>query len=376
MMDSVPPGPRFELSPMIRHLLAAAVLVMAGESLAAAADQRVGGIPGDRELAREPSWSPPAIETIRRRAAEWAAGQSAAAGDPEATVRVAAIWDRFGRPDGGGDVIDAAMQTVAAVDPRAAAVNAADEPPGPAAAAWLDSFSAADFGRQAVRLWLGRELVRTDRFDEALPLLADLDVAASIDPATLLFLRGCCQHWLLEREAAIESLERLLEREREIPARYAGLARLLRADIEAVESDSLDHIARRMRDVRRRLDLGHAGPEIRKVQQGVIDSLDTLIAKLEQQQQDQGQAGSAGGGGAEGQGGAAGQPMEDSQLAGGKGKGEVQKRDLGDGEGWGDLPPHEREAALQQIGREYPPYYREAIEQYFKRLATGAEDAP
>ena len=35
----------------------------------------------------------------------------------------------------------------------------------------------------------------------------------------------------------------------------------------------------------------------------------------------------------------------------------------------GDQP-----AALQQIGREFPPHYREAIEQYFKRLANGAED--
>ena len=40
------------------------------------------------------------------------------------------------------------------------------------------------------------------------------------------------------------------------------------------------------------------------------------------------------------------------------------------------LRRHKREAALQQIGREYPPYYREAIEQYFKRLATGQENAP
>ena len=65
--------------------------------------------------------------------------------------------------------------------------------------------------------------------------------------------------------------------------------------------------------------------------------------------------------------------MDDSRIAGGKGPGEVQSRDLGDGEGWGDLPPHQREEALQQIGREFPPHYREAIEQYFKRLASGGE---
>ena len=34
---------------------------------------------------------------------------------------------------------------------------------------------------------------------------------------------------------------------------------------------------------------------------------------------------------------------------------------------------HEREQALQQIGREFPAHYREAIEQYFKRLAAGEQ---
>jgi hypothetical protein len=66
--------------------------------------------------------------------------------------------------------------------------------------------------------------------------------------------------------------------------------------------------------------------------------------------------------------------MEDSRSAGGRGPGEVRSRELGAGDAWGDLPPHDRERALQQIGREFPPHYREAIEQYFKRLAAGAED--
>lgn len=68
--------------------------------------------------------------------------------------------------------------------------------------------------------------------------------------------------------------------------------------------------------------------------------------------------------------------MEDSMPAGGKGPGEVTKRDVGDGEGWGNLPPHQREEALQQIGREFPTHYREAIEQYFKRLAAGEQSQP
>ena len=65
--------------------------------------------------------------------------------------------------------------------------------------------------------------------------------------------------------------------------------------------------------------------------------------------------------------------MDDSRLADGKGPGDVTPRDIGDSGGWGNLPPHQREEALQQIGREYPAHYREAIEQYFKRLATGEQ---
>ena len=43
--------------------------------------------------------------------------------------------------------------------------------------------------------------------------------------------------------------------------------------------------------------------------------------------------------------------------------------------GWGDLPPHEREQALQQIGRDFPAHYRDLIEQYFRELATETDPA-
>jgi hypothetical protein len=194
----------------------------------------------------------------------------------------------------------------------------------------------------------------------------------AVDPAALLFHRAACQHWLLEADVAVESLDRLLERSSEIPVRYERVARLLRADIASLEDESLDHIARRMRDITRRLDLGRAGPKTLAVQDGVIDSLDKMIKQIEQQQQQQSQSSSGAGGGGGGRSGN-GTPMEESRIAGGKGAGEVTKRDIGDSDGWGKLPPHKREEALQQIGREFPAHYREAIEQYFKRLASGEE---
>lgn len=326
--------------------------------------------PRDPELARDPSWRLPTKAEVRERSLRWAGSAGA---DAKAMDQVRDIWERRGDA---ADVVDAAMDTVAAIDPRVAAFRNAAKVPGGMAQppVWIGSEEIAALPRSVVALWLGREFIRDGRFDEALPLLADLDVASSVDPAALLFHRGCCQHWLLDREAALESFDQLLEREDEIPVRFAKLARLLRADIASVEPDSLDHIARRIRDVRRRLDLGHAGPLTRQVQEGVISSLDKLIEKAEQQQQQAG-GGGGGGGGGSGQGGQL-QPMDDSRIAGGRGPGEVRKKDLGTSDGWGNLPPHEREAALQQIDREYPPHYREAIEQYFKRLATGEDRAP
>jgi hypothetical protein len=67
-------------------------------------------------------------------------------------------------------------------------------------------------------------------------------------------------------------------------------------------------------------------------------------------------------------------PAPDSRILGGKGEGKVDSKPLGNQSGWGDLPPKERQEALQQIGKEYPAHYRDLIEQYFRKLAT--EDEP
>ena len=333
--------------------------IVGGAAWAGPAAAEVARADAARELERPPTWSIPSAADVQRRLTAWI---DASAVPPAARAAAMAAWAHAERPD----LLDRVVSACAAVEPRCAAL--VQDPD--ADRAWLAASDIHPFVHDAVRLWLGRECVRRDRFDEGLALLADLDLATAVDPAALLFHRAACQHWLLEADAAVESLDRLLERAGEIPVRYERVARLLRADIASLEEESLDHIARRMRDVTRRLDQGRAGLRTRTVQDGVIESLDKLIAKLEEQQQ-QCQAGGGGGGGA-GRGGQ-GKPMDDSRLADGKGPGEVTRRDLGGTDGWGNLPPHQRDEALQQIGREFPAHYREAIEQYFKRLAAGAD---
>jgi hypothetical protein len=354
----------------VRVGLAALVLVVAATHVAAIPLAHAG--PAGDDFARELSWAPPAVATVRAEALDWLADR--VADDPAGAVLVErgrAVWAAR-EPAAGFDLLDAVLETLALGEPRLAEVwemvggPATDEP-------WLDDPAIAGFERDAVRLWLGRQLVRHERFDDALPLLVGLDVADVVDPAALLFHRAACLHWLLQTDEAIDTLDQLLERADDIPVRYERLARLLRADMAALEDDSLDHVARRMRDVTRRLGLGRPGGDTRRVQEGVIASLDKMIKDLEdQQQQQQQQQGGGGGGGAGGQGGAAA-PLDESRLAGGRGPGEVKNRSFDQDGSWGDLPPKDREESLQQIGREFPPHYREAIEQYFKRLATGGE---
>jgi hypothetical protein len=62
--------------------------------------------------------------------------------------------------------------------------------------------------------------------------------------------------------------------------------------------------------------------------------------------------------------------MQQPRLAPANGAGDVDHRHVGDKSGWGDLPPKQREQALQEIGKDFPAHYRDVIEQYFRRLAS------
>ena len=225
--------------------------------------------------------------------------------------------------------------------------------------------------RMTLRTWLGRELVRARLFDEALPVIAEVDPSESLDPAATLFYRGACYHALLMKKEALADLRRLLENEDDSPVRFTRTARMMVADIKPLKEDTLDEISRLMTDVTRRLDLGRSDEQTKDQEQKIIDKLTKLIDDLEkqQQQQQQQQQQKSSGKPSDGSGGQ-GSPMEDSQIAGGGGNGDVDKKNIDDRDGWGNLPPAERQQALQQISRDLPTHYREAIEAYFRKLAT------
>ncbi len=214
-----------------------------------------------------------------------------------------------------------------------------------------------------LRLYYGIWLARGSLFDESMEQLSGLEPGQVVDPASLLFYQGVVCHQLLLKDAGLKAIGELLEEPEQGPRRYAAVAMLMQEDLRQLKEESLDHIARRMDDIRRRLGLGRGDQKVRGVEDGVIKSLDKLIKQLEDQEKQ-------GGGGA----GAAGtvrstRPAPDSKIIGGKGPGEVAKKDIGNRDGWGNLPPKQRDEAMQQIGREFPSHYRDVIEQYFRKLA-------
>ncbi|TWU60792.1 hypothetical protein Poly51_10730 [Rubripirellula tenax] len=224
--------------------------------------------------------------------------------------------------------------------------------------------------RMTLRTWLGRELVRARMYDEALPVIAEVDATESIDPAAALYYRGACYHALMMKTESLADLRRLLELQDDVPVRFTRTAQLMVADIKGLEEDSLDEISRLMTDVTRRLDLGRASETVEKQEQKIIDKLTKLIEKIEKQQQQQQQQMQQQSGGSPSGGQDQGNPMQDSNIAGGGGNGDVDRKGIDPKDGWGNLPPAERNQALQQISRDLPTHYREAIEAYFRKLAT------
>ncbi|MCA9151671.1 MAG: hypothetical protein KDA92_20345, partial [Planctomycetales bacterium] len=173
----------------------------------------------------------------------------------------------------------------------------------------------------------------------------------------------------LEKAACLSAISKLLENRTELPRRYVVLAELMQSDLEPFKPDSLDEVSRLMESVKVRLGHGRAGARVRKEEDDVIAKLDKLIKDLE----DQAAAAAAAAGAASSGGSAPSSPMQDSMPAGGTGPGNVDPKKLGTNIDWGNLPPQEREAALQELGKDLPSHYRDVIEEYFRKLASDKE---
>jgi len=217
-----------------------------------------------------------------------------------------------------------------------------------------------------LRVYFARYLTHRQLYEEALETLSGASLAETVDPAGMLFYRATCQKALGLRDEGLDTLKLLLTRTEGGPPRYQSIGALMQTDLEGLEEKSLDDIANKMSDVKRRLLLARAGEKTQKVEKEIVDLLEEMIkkkedqAKQQQQQQQQGKAG---------QGNKSSNPLKDSQVKGSTAPGEVDKKKFKTGPSWGNMDEKERAKAKNAISRDFPPYYRQTIEEYFRKLA-------
>ncbi|MEC7501085.1 MAG: hypothetical protein VX970_05090 [Planctomycetota bacterium] len=217
------------------------------------------------------------------------------------------------------------------------------------------------FVKDALKLWIAQGWIQQGRHAEALSLLEGIEPENILDPASYAFARATIHHQRAEKESALELLEWLQEHSESIPERYAVLGNLMLEDLRQLKAGSLDDISRRMKQIHKQLGMGRTGDHVLKTEDEVLRMLDKLIEEESQKQANQSQAIAPSG--------APTRPADASRLMGGKGPGQVTKKKIGKTAGWGDLPPKEREQAMQELSREFPAHYREVIEAYFRELA-------
>jgi hypothetical protein len=317
------------------------------------------------DLAQDSSWQPVKAEAVRTKLEEYLHSADIS---PEVQTEVRDRWRAAGEQPS-SDVLERLAQSLAKADEHVAELvtfcsKTSERGSKLPEFSWLADSETPELISQNMRLYLARWLVQQGYYDEAVAWTDGLTTEKVVAPETLLFYRAVALHQLVEADKADTAIGQLLEGQEKLPTRYQKLADLMRHDMEGLKDDSLDHISRRMEDVRRRLAQGRPGERAQSVEKGVIDSLDKMIKKAEDQAQQQSKMAAASAKTPPST------PMQDSMPAELKAPGKVEPHDIGRGTGWGNLNDKDREKAMQEIGREFPSHYREVIEEYFRRLAA------
>jgi hypothetical protein len=133
------------------------------------------------------------------------------------------------------------------------------------------------------------------------------------------------------------------------------------------DSGELDDIGRRMRNIGNRLASSKAGRETRELQKKVLDDLDKLIKKAEDEKnkkntnEPDGQEKRKSDGDGDGQ----SQPKADSDIASDAGKGEIDSKKIREiAQVWGKLPEKEQVKATIELTRNLPAKYRDVVRDY------------
>lgn len=371
---------------MKRVLLFTCAFMLCVVSYAQAQDKRTGGFGALDALT---------AQGAKGRLADWL--KEVGKGDAATSAKLDAIWK-----DNSRSILDRVADSLALGDPLAAKLlNEARDPAAPAPVVLPEVFKdqkRSAFFRANLALVYSRALTNRRVYEEALDTLKQFSADQTADPAAYLFHRAICEHAMQRKAEATKSIVRLLDEGSAIsPERYKIVATLMLLDMHTWKDKDLGDIARKMENIERRLDIARGGPETQRQQRDVLNRLDEIIKKLENQNKSKKKSGDGSGDGQPMPGDGSGQecpdggdspgsgsgppkgtpqpssPASDSGIAPGQSNGVVDeakfKKLVAD---WGRLPPAEQRRALQEITNGMSPRHREAIINYFQNLTNPA----
>jgi hypothetical protein len=362
-----PSGVKTLMSDRRPRVVLAAVVVAAMAGLVRAEPAAAGEVHriGDITAKTIGPMAPPSEDSVRTRMLAWLAERGTI--DKTRLEEIGKLWAQSDQPPSSEALFDLVIQSFALADETTRtfvdACRLFNAPLLPPEAKLLEQADAGPYYFANMSLFYGRYLAHRQMFEEALEVLDKAPLAEVVDPASLLFFKAVCQHHLLLKTEGLATIEQLLKNIEGVPVRYSTVAALMQYDLESLRDQSLDEVARKMTDVERRLELGRTGQKVQKKEDEIIVTLDELIKKIEEQS-------GGGGGGAGGQSNRPNSPANDSVIKGSTAPGKVDPKKFKNSAEWGDLPPKARAKAKDQIAREFPAHYRDAIDEYTRKAAN------
>ena len=313
-------------------------------------------------------FAPPRSAEVRSKVVAWLADQHAT---DEQREQINDIWSNLEESVAPERMLDLVVRSFSIVDPGTRqlvqdCVAIYPHALAPVATSVLKPIH-QPFFLANISLYYGRNLVERRLFDEAWDVLKSIDAVQVVDPASLFFFQAVSAQGMLELKPALEAIDQLLKNTERVPVRYSATAVLMQADLQSLQEKSLGEIARLMADSERRLDLGRAGEKVQGVQERIVANLDEIIKKIEQQQ--------SGGGGGSGEGGNNNNPAngaDDSSVKGEEGPGDSDKKRFSNKGSWGNLPEKDLAKAKNDLNKNFPSHYEQAIEKYTRKLAGRA----
>lgn len=333
---------------------------------------RMWGATGDAPV----TLTPPDYATVRGKILAWGDSRKPAPGMDLKRI-LSERWPEVATSAGADAWWEQALQTFAAVNPDVKKFQEVlQRGSGTLTTAQTEILFQADQGNffaANLRLHYVRWLTQRGDCETGLEVLQQVDASEVISPAAYLFYKATCEKQLRKQKEGLKTLEALLALSpATTPQRYLQPARLMKVELERLKPDSLEEISWMMNDVEQRLKLTQTGKKTQLLEEQIVKNLDKLIKQMEDQQNSSSQAANSGGQAKPG----AQKPATESRLKGSIAPGDVDSRKLAPGDSWGNLNEKERTRVKNLISRDFPAHYRQAIEEYFRKLATRDENHP